>query len=213
MFQAAVSGRMELNAAYVAGVLAYGFHDVSTARNVGNDRLKADFSAHNIAGRSEFGYRFAMPDVDWLPGTGWVTPYVAGQVQAFYVPTYREAGAGSSIFALDYAARTTTTARTELGSRISRAIALDDGSVLELRARAAWLHDTWSDIGTLAMFRALPGQSFFVSGARPAPNSLLVATGAELRFANGFSLAGSFEAELADRSHSYIGKGGLRYTW
>jgi outer membrane autotransporter protein len=204
---------MDLDAAYVAGALAYGFHDVATARNVGNDRLNAEFSAHNIAARGEFGYRFALPNIGGLPGAGWITPYAAGQVQAFRLPSYVEDGDGSSVFALNYAARTTTTTRTEVGTRISRAISLDNGASLELRTRAAWVHDSWSNLGGLATFRALPGQSFFVTGATPVPNSLLVAAGAEIRFANGLSLASSFETELAQRSHSYIGKAGLRYSW
>jgi outer membrane autotransporter protein len=213
MFQAALSGRMDLNPAYVAGAFAYGFHELSTARDVGNERLKAEFSAHNIAGRSEFGYRFAIQDLLGLPGIGWVTPYAAGQVQAFHLPSYAESGAGSSVFALGYAGRTTTTTRTELGTRTNRVISLDDGSSLELRARAAWVHDSWSDPSVLATFRALPGPSFSVSGAKQAPDSLLVSFAAEFRFANGVALAGSFETELADRSNGYVGKAGVRYTW
>jgi outer membrane autotransporter protein len=136
------------------------------------------------------------------------------QVQAFYLPSYVEGGGGpSSVFALAYAARTTTTTRTELGTRINRIIALDDGTSLELRARAAWVHDSWSNPSVLATFRSLPGASFVAIGAKPAPDSLLIATGAELRFANGFSAASWFETEIAERSQSYIGKAGLRYTW
>jgi outer membrane autotransporter protein len=214
MFQAALSGRTDFNDAYASAVLAYGWHDVSTARDVGNDRLKAEFSGHNIAGRSEIGYRFALPSVLGLPGTGWITPYAAGQVQAFYLPAYTEGGApSSSVFALEYGARTTTTTRTELGTRINRAIPMDHGASLELRARAGWVHDTWSHPSVLAMFRSLPGPSFVAIGAKPVPDSLLIATGAELRMANGFSVAASFETELAERSHNYIGKAGLRYTW
>jgi uncharacterized protein with beta-barrel porin domain len=90
---------------------------------------------------------------------------------------------------------------------------MDQGASLELHARAAWVHDTWSNPSVLAMFRSLPGPSFVVIGAKPVPDSLLIATGAELRVASGLSVAASFETELAERSHSYIGKAGLRYTW
>jgi outer membrane autotransporter protein len=214
MFQAALSGRTDFDAAYAAAMLAYGWHDVSTARDVGTDHLKAEFSGHNIAGRTEIGYRFALPGVLGLPGAGWISPYAAGQAQAFYLPSYTEGGGpGSSVFALEYGARTTTTTRTELGTRIDRVIPMDNGASLELRARAAWVHDTWSNPSVLAMFRSLPGPSFVVIGTKPVPDSLLIATGAELRIANGFSVATSFETEVAERSHSYIGKAGLRYTW
>jgi outer membrane autotransporter protein len=213
VFQAALSGRTDFGSAYVASVIAYGLHNVSTARSVGNDRLSAEFSAHNVAGRGEIGYRFALPDAFALPGRGWIVPYAAGQAQAFYAPSYVEGATGSSVSALAYAARTTTTTRTELGARIERVFQLDHGAWLELRARAAWVHDRWSDPSVLAMFRSLPGASFVAVGARPVPDSMLLAAAAELRLANGMSVFGAFETELADRSQAYTGKAGLRFTW
>jgi uncharacterized protein with beta-barrel porin domain len=83
---------------------------------VGTDHLTADFSANNVGGRVEGGYRFALPGMLGLAGRYGFTPYAAAQAQAFRTPSYSESAAsGSSIFALAYNARTTTTARSELG--------------------------------------------------------------------------------------------------
>ena len=111
MFQAAVYSMTRVNAAYVSAALAYAWHRVSTDRYVtvaGTDHLTADFSANNVGGRIEGGYRFAIPGVFDSSGFG-LTPYAALQVQAFHTPSYSEiAASGSPIFALAYDAHTTT---------------------------------------------------------------------------------------------------------
>ena len=206
-----------VDAAYVSAALAYAWHRVSTDRYLtvaGTDHLTADFSANNVGGRIEGGYRFAIPGVFGLPGFGF-TPYAALQVQAFRTPSYSEiAASGSSAFALAYDARTTTTTRTELGAWFDRTVALDNGAILALRTRAAWAHDHWSDPSITATFQSLPGSSFTVFGAAPAHDSLALASaGAEISFRNGISLAGRFDSELAQHSHTYIGTARLRYTW
>ena len=216
MFQAAVYSLTRVDAAYVSAALAYGWYQVSTDRTltvVGIDRLTAGFSANNIGGRIEGGYRFAVPSVYALPGFG-ITPYAALQMQAFRTPSYSEiAASGSAMFALNYNAHTTTTTRTELGAWFDRPLALNDGAILTLRTRAAWAHDNWSDQRLTAAFQSLPGSSFTVIGAAPVHDSLLASAVAEVSFRNGISLAGKFDSELAQRSQTYVGTVRLRYTW
>ena len=148
------------------------------------------------------------------PGQSGFTPYAAAQVQAFRMPSYSEtAVAGSSIFALSYDARTTTTVRTELGAWYDWSTPLDHYTALILRTRAAWAHDHWSDPSVTARFLALPGTSFTEFGAPPASDLLLVSTVAELWFRNGFSLSARFDGEFAQHSQKYAGTGVLRYIW
>ena len=64
-----------------------------------------------------------------------------------------------------------------------------------------------------AAFLALPGTSFIVNGATPAHDSALVSTGAELRFANGWSLAGKFDGEFAAGAQTYAGSATARFQW
>jgi outer membrane autotransporter protein len=217
MFQAALYSTTRVYAAYVSAALAYAWHRVSTDRFVtvtGIDHLTADFSANNVGGRIEGGYRFAIPGVLGWPGRYGVTPYAAGQVQTFRTPSFSESAAsGSSIFALAFDARTTTTARTELGAWFDWSTPVDYGTTLVLRTRAAWAHDFWSAPNITAMFEALPGSSFTVTGAAPASDLLLASAGAEIWFRNGFSLAAWFDGEFAEHSQKYAGTGRLRYTW
>jgi uncharacterized protein with beta-barrel porin domain len=217
MFQAAVYSSTRVSAAYVSAALAYAWHHVSTDRYVtvaGTGHLTSDFSANNIGGRIEGGYRFALPSVLGWPVQYGFTPYAAGQAQSFRAPSYSErAASGSAIFALAYDARTTTTTRTELGAWFDWAIPTGYGSTLVLRSRAAWAHDHWSAPTITAMFEALPGSSFTVTGAAPASDLLLASAGAELGLGNGFSVAAWFDGELAEHSQKYAGNGRLRYTW
>jgi outer membrane autotransporter protein len=218
MLQAAIYGRTYFNAAYVAAAFAYAWDRVSTDRFVtlaGTDHLTAAFSAYDLAGRVEGGYRFAVPNVLGLPGHEWLTPFAALQEQAFYAPAYSESAAsGSPVFALAYAAHTTTTTRTELGARTEWTMPVDNGATLSLRTSTAWAHDHWSSSSVTAMFQSLPGSSFFtVNGAAPASDSLLALAGAEIRFKNGVAVAGWFDSELARRAQTYTGTARLSYMW
>jgi uncharacterized protein with beta-barrel porin domain len=215
--QAAVYGTTRFDAAYVSVALAYGWNRFSTDRSVtvaGIDRLTADFSANDVGGRIEGGYRFAIPDLDNVRGRFGVTPYAAAQVQNFWTPSYSEsASSGLPTFALAYDARTTTTARTELGTWLDWSTLVDSGTTLVLRSRAAWAHDYWSQPSMTASFVALPGSSFTVTGAAPAGDLLLASATAELWFTKRFSVGTRFDGEFAAASTRYAGTGWLRYTF
>ena len=217
MFQAAIYSSTRINAAYVSAALAYTWHRVSTDRYLtvaGTDHLTADFSANGFGGRVEGGYRFAIPNLPRLPGQFGFTPYIAGQLQAYHMPSYSErAVSGSPIFALSYDARTTTTVRSELGAWYDWSTPVDHNTALVLRACAAWARDHLSDPSVTARFQALPGSSFTEFGAPPARDLLLASAVAEIWFRNGFSLSARFDGEFAAHSQKYAGTGKLRYTW
>lgn len=216
MFQAAIYSTTRVDAAYVSAAIAYGFHQFNTDRFVtvaGADHLAADFSANDIGGRLEGGYRFAIPSMGW-PGQSGLIPYAAVQVQAFRTPSYSETAlSGASVFALSYDARTITTTRTELGTWLDWSMPIDYGTRLTLLGRAAWAHDNWSAPNITAGFQALPGSIFVVAGAAPATDLALVSAGVEIGFRNGFSVGARFDGEFAENSTKYSGMGRLRYTW
>jgi uncharacterized protein with beta-barrel porin domain len=209
LFQAGVFGRHNFGPAYISAALAYGWHDVTTNRTValaGIDQLQGRFKAETFSARFEGGYRFATPMIG-------ITPYAAAQVISFNLPAYAEQSLlGGGLFALNYAAQTTTATRTELGLRSDKSFAMQD-AVLTLRGRAAWAHDYNPDRAVTAIFQALPGASFVVNGARGDPDGALVSAGAEMKWLNGFSLAATFEGEFSGNTASYSGKGVARYTW
>lgn len=204
--QAGAYGRKDIGDAYLRGALGYGYDLVSTTRTItigGSDTLDADFAAQDVAAQVEAGYQ-----------VGWLTPYLGVRGQVLMSPAYSEtASTGVSTFALDYAARTLLTARTEVGVRAGWTTDLNDGATLGLHAGIAWAHDFWSDAALEAEFEALPGATFAVSGATPAADSLLLSASMDFATPSGFTLAGALNAELALNSRSYGGKLRLGYSW
>jgi uncharacterized protein with beta-barrel porin domain len=212
MFQIGAFVRHGVSSAYITAAAAYGWQDITTDRIVtvaGLDRLHAQFNANSYSARIEGGNRYVS---SWLGGVG-VTPYAAAQVIAFDLPSYAETiNGGASTFALNYAGKTVTSTRSELGLRTDKSFAVND-AILTLRGRAAWAHDFNSDRSVAATFQSLPGASFTVSGAAPARDAALTTASAELAWSNGLSLAATFEGEFSDVTRSYAGKGVARYTW
>jgi uncharacterized protein with beta-barrel porin domain len=211
LFQAGAFVRHTVGPAYISGALAYGWQDVTTDRTVtiaGVDQLRARFNANAFSGRVEGGYRFVTP---WM-AMG-VTPYAAAQFTTFDLPAYAEqAIAGANTFALAYAAKDVTASRSELGLRTDKSWAMQN-AILTLRGRFAWAHDFNPDRNIAATFQTLPGASFVVNGAAQAHDSALTTASAEVKWMNGFSLAGTFEGEFSNVTRSYAGKGVLRYAW
>jgi len=209
LFQAGAFVRHTIGRAYVTAAAAYGWQDVTTDRTVtvaGVDRLRAQFNANAYSGRIEGGYRYTTP---WMA----ITPYAAGQFTTYSLPAYAEqvlSGAGT--FALNYAAKDVTAARTELGVRTDRSFAMANG-VLTLRGRAAWAHDFNTDRNVTAVFQTLPGAAFVVNGAAQAHDSALVTGAAEMKWLNGWSAVAIFEGQFSNVTDSYAGKGVVRYTW
>ena len=72
----------------------------------------------------EGGYRFVAPVIG---GIG-ITPYAAGQFTTFDLPGYAESVVtGTSNFALNYAAKSVTDGRSELGLRTDKTLAVANG--------------------------------------------------------------------------------------
>jgi outer membrane autotransporter protein len=166
--------------------------------------LTANFTANGPTGRLETGYRFATPDIG-------ITPYVAGEFSALRTPSYGETG--SSTFALNYSAQTSTNGRAEAGVWTDKAFHLDDNSTLWLRGRVGYAFDWWSNNALTAQFVSLPTQSFTMTGIAPPASVGLISLMSEIRYRNGVSLALKLDAELASGSYSLAGTGTFRYSW
>jgi uncharacterized protein with beta-barrel porin domain len=209
MFQAGLYARQRFGDAYLAGALAYNFHDVTTTRTVtvaGTDTLQGRFQANGLGARFEGGYHVATPFVR-------LTPYGAVQVQSIFLPSYGEtATSGSNQFALNYTSQTATTTRTEIGSWIDRSF-LDNGRLWTFYGRLAWAHDFGNNPNASAIFQALPGSNFIVNGAAPNADSALVTAGTKYDLLNGWSLQVKFDGEFSSNSSIYSGSGIVRKTW
>ncbi|HEX9213929.1 MAG TPA: autotransporter domain-containing protein [Bradyrhizobium sp.] len=209
LFQAGAFVRHTAGPAYVTAALAYGWQDVTTNRIVtaaGIDQLRAQFNANAVSGRIEGGYRQAT---QWIG----LTPYAALQATVFSLPSYSEfAVVGNNTFALNYAAKSVTDTRTELGLRADKAFAAA-GGVVTLRGRVAWAHDFNADRSVGAVFQTLPGAAFVVNGAAQARDSALTTASVQMNWMNGWSAALTFEGEFSNVTRSYAGKGVVRYAW
>ena len=209
LFQAGAFVRHVVGPAYISAALAYGWQDATTERIVtvaGIDQLSAKFNANAFSGRVEGGYRFVTP---WIG----LTPYAAGQFTTFDLPTYAEqATVGTNAFALGYASKNVIASRSELGLRVDKSFAMQDG-ILTLRGRAAWARDYNTNRNVTASFLTLSDASFVVNGATPANDAALVTASAEMKWLSGFSLSATFEGGFSNVTQSYAGKGAVRYQW
>ena len=212
LFQFGGYVRHNVGPAYITAALAYGWQDITTNRTVtaaGFNQLRAEFNANSWSGRVEGGYRLVSPATF---GVG-ITPYAAAKFVTLDLPSYAEqAVVGSNMFALAYDAKDVTDPRTELGFRTDKSWAVGDG-FLTLRSRFAWSHDFDPNRSVATTFQSLPGASFVVNGAAQAANSALTTASLEMKWHNGWSIAGTFEGEFSNVTNSYAGKGVLRYTW
>jgi uncharacterized protein with beta-barrel porin domain len=209
VFNAAVYAKHNIGAACVAGLLGYSWRDTTTDRTLtiaGTDKLHASFKAQALIARLEGGWRYTTP----MAG---VTPYAALQSTSFYLPSYGEtAASGSNTFALNYASKTITATRSELGAKFDKAM-LVQGGVFTLKARTAWAHDWNTDRAATATFQALPGATFTENGAQSSANAALQSLGAEMGWRNGWSVAASFDGEFSRATAGYAGKGSVRHVW
>ncbi|MDO9412061.1 MAG: autotransporter domain-containing protein [Pseudolabrys sp.] len=205
-FNAAIYARHAVGAAYVSGLLGYSWQDTTTDRTAITDTLHAAFKAQALSARLEGGWRYATPSLG-------ITPYTALQTTTFYLPAYGEtATSGPGTFALNYASKTITATRGELGAKFDKAMLVRDG-VFTLKAKAAWAHDWNTDRAATATFQQLPGATFTVNGAQPSANAALLSLGAEMKWHNGWSFAGSVDGEFSRTTAGYAGKGSVRYGW
>lgn len=207
MFQVALTGRTQYEAAYLLGAVAYGYNDVWTDRTVtiaGTDRFTADYTAHSYAAALEAGYQ-----------VGWITPFAGVRAQAFVSPDYSEQTvAGVSTFALDYDSRTATSLRSELGATVQWSTELTNAALLDLTLRGAWVHEFAGDNDVDASFQFLgDGSEFTVWGATASRDSVVLSAAAELSNLGAFYVGASVDGRVASNAYAYGGalKVGMRW--
>ncbi|MBK5961342.1 hypothetical protein CCR97_24510 [Rhodoplanes elegans] len=206
--QAGLYGSQKFGPAFVSAALAYAWHDATTTRmvSVAGETLEGRFHPQVFGARLEAGWRFGGPALG-------LTPYAAGQVQAFRMPGFAEtATAGAGSFALAYAGETVTAPRSELGAWADARTPTRLGELI-LRGRAAWAHYYETDRRLTPTFQALPTASFVVAGAAPDADLALLSAAAELRLATGVTLIGKADGELGAHTRALAGTGTLRVTW
>ena len=119
---------------------------------------------------------------------------------------------GAGTFALNYAAKDVTAARTELGLRTDKSFAMRN-AMLTLRGRAAWAHDFNTDRSVTAVFQTLPGAAFVVNGAAQARDAALITASRRDEMAERLVRRRHLRGRILQCHQSYAGKGVVRYAW
>jgi uncharacterized protein with beta-barrel porin domain len=208
-FLAGVYAKTYMGAGYVTAALAFANHWMTTSRIVLGDQATANFNAQDYAGRIEAGYRYGAP----MQGTAMaIIPYAALQAQDFHAPAYSETDLTGGGFGLSFADTDATDTRSELGARFENLTTLN-GLPLLLGAKTAWAHDWVGNPTDAAVFEALPGATFIVSGAAQPKDSVLLSGAAQIWFTPNWSFLAKFDGEFASTAQTYAGSGTLRYSW
>lgn len=194
----------DFGAFYLSGAAAYGLHVVSTSRAVGAETYRANFTGQSFSGRAEAGARLSTGVADFLP-------YAAFQATAFSNPAYGEAGSGAGAFAINYAARTTTETRGEIGLRFSRR-SVDEAGATTLSGRLAWAHYFDTARTASAGFAALAGTGFLTGGAAKAADTALVSLDYRRDWGNKAVSLG-LDGEFGAGTVALGAKAGLSIRW
>ncbi|WP_170181755.1 autotransporter outer membrane beta-barrel domain-containing protein [Phreatobacter stygius] len=209
LFQAGLYGSTRIGDGYVSAALAYGWNSFDVTRSVAMataETYASRVTAQTYGGRVEAGWRFKAAAFGW-------TPYAALEAIGYSAPRYGETTqAGGGAFALNYAAKTATTVRTELGMRLDGHTRLEAGD-LHTYGRLAWAYQATADRSVGAQFQTLANSAFTVFGARPSTHTALATIGAELRLSGGVRLTTSIDGELGTRHQAIRANAGLRYSW
>lgn len=201
-FNAGLHGRADFGDSYVAGALAYGYHDTRTSRSAFGDTLTADYGAHTFGGRVEAGH-------DIHRGTAIFTPYAAVQALSYRMPGHTETSALSGALALTYAGQSETSVHTELGARF----AYDLSAGIKLTGRAAWQWNANAGRTVSAGFSTLPGTSFTIDGARPDRHAALLDLGLDAALAENVTASFTLTGAFSDNVTSYGARGRIGFTW
>jgi uncharacterized protein with beta-barrel porin domain len=207
-FQAGVYGWHHMGAWYVSLAGAFATHDVTTNRNVfvagTGGAFNASYFAQTLGARAESGYRFAVQQFG-------ITPYGAIQSQVIRLPNYGETSTADPTYLLNYAAKSVTDSRTELGSWFDYRVA--SANPVTLFTRVAWVHDFNRDRTATATFQTLPGATFVVNGAEAPADVALASVGLRAALGYGWTATGQFDAEAGAGWNSYGGTARIAKAW
>jgi outer membrane autotransporter protein len=79
--------------------------------------------------------------------------------------------------------------------------------------RLSWVHEFYPIREVTPSFIALPGAAFTIGGPRAASDAARIDAGAKLAIKPNAWLFTSFDGEFSQRSQSYAGKAGARFSW
>jgi outer membrane autotransporter protein len=199
---------------YAAGALSFGTFRNSETRTIAGvgptETATGDFGSNLFSGRVEVGAKQVF-------GRFAVTPFAAVEFAELWQNGFTEtnpvpAGAAGPL-GLSYGSISVSSLPTFVGAQFDTRFAVGNGVVLSPYARLSWVHEFNPNRAINAAFIALPPAAFTVYGPRASSDAARIDAGAKLAIAANAWLYASFDGEFSDRSQSYAGKGGVRFTW
>ena len=118
-FQGGIYGKAYNGPAYLGLALSVANNWMKTSRTVAmtGEQLSASFNAQTFGARAEAGYDVLYQDLTF-------TPFAAGQILAFRLPSYSETDAAGGGFGLNYTGKTETDLSSQVGVRVSTVVPL-----------------------------------------------------------------------------------------
>lgn len=208
----AVYGGATWDALYVDAAFGYSRRAIATERTVTGlgltEVLRGETDANQWGGRVETGWTFRFGGTE-------LSPFLGVQALVQHTLAYAETpnAAQGSTFALTYGQQRHSSVRGFLGADFRTRVTIDPHTTLTPFLRIAYVHEFANTRSTSASFQSLPGAAFIVEGARPARDSVVIQTGAELALDPGVAVFAAFAGELSGRGNSYGAQGGLRLSW
>jgi uncharacterized protein with beta-barrel porin domain len=188
---------------YVSGIVSAGHMWARSNRTdlTNGETFSSRFEANSVGGRLELGHQFKFEKFD-------VTPYVAGQFVAAFLPDFTEsavnAAAGNA--AVISRGRATTT-RSELGSAVSVPLAAN----VTATGKLAWAHDVNSS-NVAAGFLVSPTSSVVADTSYIPKDFVLVSSGVQWFLTRSLNLAVRFDGQFAQGYRGYAGSSTLTYA-
>ena len=196
---------------YVDGMLGYAYDDDRLTRAIAfpgfnGGTARGNTHANQFLSSIETGRSYDLPE------SFVATPFVGLQATTLDQASFTESGAGALNLAVG--GQSTSSVRTQLGSRVSRDVRIDGAHVVNIGLKLGWAHElSDTGTGTTASFAGAPGAAFAVRGVQRGRDSALLGVGAAARLDAMSSVYLRYDGDIngGDNAHAVIG--GLRLTW
>lgn len=200
VFQVGVSSMSRFGAFSLNLAGSWSILDVDTDRTVptlGGGAALANYQTQVWSGRAETAY------AAWsLSDSFTISPFAALQASSAHSPGFVERVNGSvAAYSLAVNGKRNSQVRSELGIRLDVG-SLGPSGMVKIYTRAAWAYYLANGAAVSASLAGLPGSTFKVTGARPAPSSALLGFGADVNLGSGLTFGAAINGELAGRQNS-----------
>ncbi|MCJ8205769.1 autotransporter outer membrane beta-barrel domain-containing protein [Pseudomonas sp. RGM2987] len=180
----------------------FGSHDGTTKRHVAfnrfSDHLKGRYDARTHQAFTQVGYSFDVAQID-------VEPYVHLGYQRYQRDRYTEKGGDA---ALQVNSQAQDTYHSNLGLRLARGFAFDQGMALSPRLNVGWKHRYGEVRGLSRQRLANGGNTYTIEGIELDRDSLLVEAGLDLAVSPRHTLGLSYNSETGqdNRNGALLGQ-------